>query len=93
MRIPGSILKTLEGLVWAAVGGAATSLLEVQQYLTNWKDYEIDYKHIASLAAAGAILGGSMFLRDLANRSKLAAAAGQSADGALATKPPEAPGK
>lgn len=77
MRIPKSILTTLEGLLWAAVGGAATSLLEIRQYMTNWKEFDIDYAHVARLATAGAILGGSMFLRDLAQRRNVAAATGQ----------------
>lgn len=92
MRIPASVLKTGEGLLWAVVGGAATSLIEVQQYLTNWKEFDIDYAHITRLAAAGAILGGAMFLRDLANRSKIAAAVAPIAGGTKNPDPPTAGG-
>lgn len=69
-----AILTTLEGLLWASVGGAATSLLEIRQYMTQWKEFDFDWPHIASLAVAGAILGGAMFLRDLAQRHNVAAA-------------------
>ena len=75
MRLPKSLLTTLEGLVWAAVGGAATSMLEIREYLTKWQEFDIDYGHVGKLAAAGAILGGAMFLRDLAQRRNVAAAA------------------
>lgn len=92
MQIPKSLMTTLEGLLWAAVGGAATSLIEIRQYMTNWKDFDFDWPHIASLAGAGAILGGSMFLRDLAQRRNVAAAAAGAlpiaADG-MAVKPPD----
>ena len=74
MQIPKSLLTLLEGLLWAAVGGASTSLLEIQQYMTNWKDFDIDYAHVARLAGAGAILGSAMFLRDMAQRRNVATA-------------------
>ncbi len=74
MKIPKSLLTTLEGLAWAMVGGASTSALELRQYMTNWKDFDIDYAQVARLAAAGAILGGAAFLRDLAQRRNVATA-------------------
>ncbi|MBF6570541.1 MAG: hypothetical protein IVW54_16865 [Candidatus Binataceae bacterium] len=86
-------MTTLEGLVWAAVGGAATSLIEIRAYMTNWKEFDFDWPHIAALAGAGAVLGGAMFLRDLAQRRNVAAAAVGAlpitADGGLAAKPPD----
>jgi hypothetical protein len=74
MKLPKSLLATLEGLLWAAVGGGATSLLEIQQYMTNWKDFDIDYAHVAHLFLAGAVLGGAAYLRDLAQRQNVATA-------------------
>ena len=77
MRIPKSLLTTLEGLLWAAVGGATTSLIEIRQYMTNWKDFSIDYYQIGRLATAGAVLGGAMFLRDVAQRRNVKRAAAE----------------
>ena len=74
MKIPKTILTTLEGLLWAAVGGATTSVLEIPQYMTNWKEFDIDYAHVARLAGAGAVLGAAMFLRELAQRQNVATA-------------------
>ena len=93
MRIPKSLQTTLEGLLWAAVGGAATSLLEIREYLTKWQEFDIDYGHVGKLAAAGAILGGAMFLRDLAQRRNVAAAVAGAlpiaGEGGLAAKSPD----
>ncbi len=91
MRIPKSLQITLEGLVWAAVGGAATSLLEIRQYMTNWKEFDFDWPHIAALAGAGAVLGGAMFLRDQAQRRNVAAALAAAAPiaGETGSKPPD----
>jgi len=65
--------KVAEGLLWAILGGAAASALELKDAFGKWNEYEVDYTHIAQEASTGAFMGGVLFLRDLARRRLFAA--------------------
>jgi hypothetical protein len=68
MKVP----KWLEGLLWAMAGGAAFPLIEIQEYLTKWKEFDIDWTHVGKLAIAGAVAAGLLWLRDQAKRREAA---------------------
>jgi len=59
-------------LLWAALGGAASSVFELQDDLTSYQGLSIDYRHVSKVASGGAILGIAAFVRDLRNRRLIA---------------------
>jgi hypothetical protein len=64
--------RIAEGLLWAALGGAATGVLELHDDLHKWSDYEVDYAHLGKVSSGGAIFGVAAFVQDLSRRRTLA---------------------
>lgn len=88
IRLP----KIAEGLLWAVIGGAAAGALELKDAFGKWKDYEVDMVHVGQEASAGAIMGGVLFLRDLARRRLTAEGLPVAANLGGPDGPPAAPG-